>query len=178
LQEAALSDPLTGLANRRAGLTVLSQAWSSSVRYGHPLSVIMIDIDHFKSVNDTHGHAAGDLVLQQLSQCLRTTARKEDSVCRWGGEEFLMICPNVGAQECVRMAERLRKLVEQIRINSEGKVIQVTISSGVASWSAQSQHVEQMLGQADKALYKAKNGGRNVVCLHEPTQTPRKSTFK
>jgi two-component system cell cycle response regulator len=161
LQEAALSDPLTGLANRRAGLTVLSQAWSSSVRYGHPLSVIMIDIDHFKSINDAHGHAAGDLVLQQLSQCLRTTARKEDSVCRWGGEEFILICPNVGAQECVRMAERLRKLVEQIRINSEGKVIQVTISSGVASWSAHTKHVEQMLGQADKALYEAKNGGRN-----------------
>ncbi|HNV58894.1 MAG TPA: diguanylate cyclase [Rhodoferax sp.] len=161
LQEAALSDPLTGLANRRAGLTVLSQAWSASVRYGHLLSVIMIDIDHFKLINDTHGHAAGDLVLQQLSQCFRTTARKEDSVCRWGGEEFLMICPNVGALECVRMAERLRRLVEQIHINNEGKVIQVTISAGVASWSVQSKHVEQMLGQADKALYEAKDGGRN-----------------
>jgi two-component system cell cycle response regulator len=160
LQEAALSDPLTGLANRRAGLTVLSQAWSASVRYGHLLSVIMIDIDH-KLINDTHGHAAGDLVLQQLSQCFRTTARKEDSVCRWGGEEFLMICPNVGALECVRMAERLRRLVEQIHINNEGKVIQVTISAGVASWSVQSKHVEQMLGQADKALYEAKDGGRN-----------------
>lgn len=161
LQEAALSDPLTGLANRRAGLNVLSQSWGFSERYGHPLSVIMIDIDHFKSINDTYGHAAGDLVLQQLSQCLRATARKEDSVCRWGGEEFLVICPNVGMQECAHMAERLRKLVEEIRIVCEGKVLQVTISSGVASWTVNSKHVEQMLGQADKALYNAKNGGRN-----------------
>lgn len=163
LQEAALSDPLTGLANRRAGLPVLSQAWSASVRYGHPLSVIMIDIDHFKAINDAHGHAAGDMVLQQLSQCLRATARKEDSVCRWGGEEFLMICPGVGMQECARFAERLRKLVAQIRVPAEGKVIQITISAGVSSWSPDAKHVEQLLGQADVALYKAKNDGRNRI---------------
>jgi diguanylate cyclase (GGDEF)-like protein len=163
LQEAALSDPLTGLANRRAGLTVLSQAWSASVRYGHPLSVIMIDIDHFKSINDVHGHAAGDMVLQQVSQSLRATARKEDSVCRWGGEEFLMICPSVGMQECSLFAERLRKLVEQIRVQVEGKVIQITISAGVSFWTPESKHVEQMLGQADVALYEAKNGGRNRI---------------
>jgi len=163
LQEAAMSDPLTGLANRRAGLTVLSQVWSASVRYGHPLSVIMIDIDHFKSINDAHGHAAGDMVLQQLSQCLRATARKEDSVCRWGGEEFLMICPSVGLQECTLFAERLRKLVEQVRVLVDGKVIQITISAGVSSWTPDSKHVEQMLGEADIALYEAKNGGRNRI---------------
>jgi diguanylate cyclase (GGDEF)-like protein len=163
LQETALSDPLTGLANRRAGLTVLSQVWSASVRYGNNFSVIMIDIDHFKSINDAHGHAAGDLVLQQLSQCLRTTARKEDSVCRWGGEEFLMICPNVGIQECSLFAERIRKLVEQVRVPVDGKVMQITISAGVSSWTPDSKHVEQMLGQADVALYEAKNGGRNRV---------------
>ena len=121
----------------------------------------MIDIDHFKLVNDTYGHAAGDLVLQQLSQCLRTTARKEDSVCRWGGEEFLIVCPSVGAQECVQLAERLRKLVEKMQINIDGTAIQVTISAGVASWSPDSTHVEQLLGVADKALYEAKNNGRN-----------------
>jgi diguanylate cyclase (GGDEF)-like protein len=163
LQEAALSDPLTGLANRRAGLTVLAQVWSASVRYGHPLSVIMIDIDHFKSINDVHGHAAGDLVLQNLSECLRTTARKEDSVCRWGGEEFLMICPSIGLQECSLFAERLRKIVEKISVRVEGKVIQITISAGLSDWTPESNHVEQMLGQADVALYEAKNGGRNRV---------------
>jgi diguanylate cyclase (GGDEF)-like protein len=133
------------------------------VRYGHPLSVIMIDIDHFKSINDAHGHAAGDRVLQQLSQCLRDTARKEDSVCRWGGEEFLMICPSAGIQECSRFAERLRKLVEQIRIQVEGQAIQITISAGVSSWTPDSKHVEQLLGQADVALYEAKNSGRNRI---------------
>jgi diguanylate cyclase (GGDEF)-like protein len=163
LQESALSDPLTGLANRRAGVTVLSQVWSASVRYGHPLSVIMIDIDHFKSINDAHGHTVGDMVLQQVSQCLRATLRKEDSVFRWGGEEFLMICPSVGMQECALFAERLRKLVEQVRVQLDGKVIQLTISAGVSSWAADSKHVEEMLGQADVALYEAKNGGRNRV---------------
>jgi diguanylate cyclase (GGDEF)-like protein len=163
LQEAALSDPLTGLANRRAGLTVLSQVWSASVRYGHLLSVIMIDIDHFKSINDAYGHAAGDLVLQQVSQCLRETARREDSVCRWGGEEFLMICPSVGMHECALFAERLRIRVEQTRLQIDGKVIQLTISAGVSSWAPDSKHVEQMLVQADVALYEAKNGGRNRI---------------
>jgi diguanylate cyclase (GGDEF)-like protein len=163
LQETAMTDPLTGLANRRAGLTVLSQVWSASMRYGQPLSVIMIDIDHFKSINDSHGHAAGDMVLEQLSQCLRTTARKEDSVCRWGGEEFLMICPRVGRPECSLFAERLRKLVEQVSVLVDGKVIKITISAGVSSWTPDSKHVEQMLGQADVALYEAKNGGRNRV---------------
>jgi two-component system cell cycle response regulator len=163
LQEAASSDHLTGLANRRAGLTVLSQAWSASVRYRQPLSVIMIDIDHFKSINDAHGHAAGDRVLQQLSECLRIAARKEDSVCRWGGEEFLMICPSVLMQECALFAERLRKLVAKIRVQVEGKVIQITISAGVSSWTPDSKHVEQLLGEADVALYNAKNGGRNRI---------------
>jgi diguanylate cyclase (GGDEF)-like protein len=125
----------------------------------------MIDIDNFKSINDTCGHAAGDMVLQELSQCLRATARKQDSVCRWGGEEFLLICPNVGLQDCARMAERLRKLAEQMRIGVEGKVIEVTISAGVAAWSPDLKHVEQMLGQADKALYEAKNGGRNRIAI-------------
>lgn len=163
LQEAASSDPLTGLANRRAGLTVLSQAWSASLRYGYPLSVVMIDIDNFKSVNDTHGHAVGDLVLQHLSQCLQSAARKEDSVCRWGGEEFLIICPSVAMHECSIFAERLRKLVEKNRVPVEGKNIKMTISAGVASWTLGSSHVEHLLGQADIALYEAKNGGRNRV---------------
>jgi diguanylate cyclase (GGDEF)-like protein len=165
LQRAALSDPLTELANRRAGHAALGQAWSSAIRYGKPLSVITLDIDHFKTINDRHGHNAGDAVLQRVSQGLRATARREDTVCRWGGEEFLVICPNIGLREGMNAAERLRKHIAELSILVEGTLIQVTVSLGLASWEAYMVNQEQLLSEADKALYAAKHGGRNRLAI-------------
>jgi diguanylate cyclase (GGDEF)-like protein len=163
LELAALCDPLTDLANRRAGLTALTQAWSFSVRHQSPLSVVCVDVDHFKKINDTYGHAAGDIVLQALAQTLRKAARTEDLVCRWGGEEFLLICPNVALREGAQMAERLRRSIAALTVTVEDKQLQLTASLGLASWHAKLETQEKLLAEADKALYAAKAGGRNCV---------------
>jgi diguanylate cyclase (GGDEF)-like protein len=166
LQLAAMSDPLTELANRRAGLIALSQSWSAAIRYGKPLSIISIDVDHFKSVNDLQGHAAGDEVLQRVSQGLRATSRREDTVCRWGGEEFMVICPNMALREGLQAAERFRKAIADLSIVINGKLIQVTVSLGLASWDSATLSPEQLLSNADKALYAAKKGGRNRLSVY------------
>jgi len=163
LEHASLSDPLTELSNRRAGTASLRQAWSASTRYGHPLSLISVDADHFKVINDDYGHAAGDLVLQALAHCLRTGARSEDTVCRWGGEEFLLICPNLPLGEGAQMAERLRRSVAALKVTIESKLIQFTVSLGVASWRSDMVSQEILIAEADNALYAAKANGRNRV---------------
>lgn len=165
LQLAALTDPLTELANRRAGLTALSQAWSAAVRHGHALTLISLDIDNFKLINDGHGHAAGDAVLQQVGASLRAAARTEDTVCRWGGEEFLVISPNVTLVQGIQAAERLRKNIAALAVTFDGKQIGVTASLGLASWDNDSISQEQLLSNVDKALYGAKVGGRNRLAV-------------
>ena len=163
LQLAALTDPLTGLANRRAGLNALSQACSAAARREQPLTLISFDIDHFKQINDQLGHAAGDAVLQALALALRTTSRKEDSVCRWGGEEFLVISPAVTLADGIKAAERLRQLVAGLRIEVAGKPVPVQVSLGVATWDPAFASQDELLSQVDQALYGAKEHGRNCV---------------
>jgi diguanylate cyclase (GGDEF)-like protein len=165
LQLAALTDPLTELANRRSGILALAQAWSATTRHGHPLTIISMDVDHFKSINDLHGHAAGDVVLQHIGQGLRAAARKEDTVCRWGGEEFLIISPNVDLKGGIQAAERLRKNVAALPITIDGKSISVTASFGLACWEREMVDQEQLLAHVDKALYAAKTGGRNRLAV-------------
>jgi len=165
LQHAALTDSLTELANRRAGMTVLKQAISAAPRHQQALSIISLDIDHFKSINDRYGHATGDLVLQGVSQCLREAARREDTVCRWGGEEFLLICPAMSLPDGVQMAERLRKKIAELPMVVNGRSIPCTVSLGLAAWQSSSSSEEQLLAQADTALYAAKAGGRNRVAV-------------
>jgi len=166
LQYAAQTDPLTELANRRAGLIALGQAWAASIRHDHQVaSVISLDLDHFKAINDRHGHACGDLVLQGVSQLLRAAARREDTVCRWGGEEFLLICPNMTLRQGVQAAERLRRLIESSPIGIGDKSVRMTVSIGLASWRADMKDTDQLLGEADRALYAAKQGGRNRVAI-------------
>lgn len=166
LQQAALADPLTNLSNRRAGLNVLAQAWSAAARHGHALTVISLDIDHFKSINDVHGHAAGDAVLVSIAQTLQQASRKEDTVCRWGGEEFLIISPNVQLAEASMVAERFRKLISELKIEFAGKPISVTASLGLAAWDADLTTQDQLLSQSDQAMYAAKSAGRNRVATY------------
>lgn len=163
LANAALTDLLTGLPNRRSAMDQLTQAWSASTRNGSPLSVMVIDIDHFKQINDTYGHASGDIVLREAANSLRASARREDSVCRIGGEEFLVICPNTDLESARQSAERLRANLAAKRIPM-GKAEQgITASIGVAVRYASTADIDALVSAADQALYQAKQAGRNQI---------------
>ncbi|BCX68306.1 sensor domain-containing diguanylate cyclase [Pseudomonas izuensis] len=156
LNRQAQSDPMTGLANRRAmdeALRVLQQT-------GTPFCAMALDIDHFKKVNDTFGHDAGDVALQAIADVLKRCSRDGDLPCRTGGEEFTLLLPNMPKASAIDVAERLRAMVENTRIDQVGSV---TISIGVASWIAQGPPVSVVLKQADELLYEAKKKGRNRV---------------
>jgi len=170
LQLAALTDPLTGLANRRAGLNALTQACSAAQRREQPLTLISFDIDHFKLINDRLGHAAGDAVLQMLAKSLTTASRKEDTVCRWGGEEFLLISPNVTLAEGIKAADRLRALIGGLDLLVAGTRVPVTVSLGVVTWVPGGVTQDELLSQVDQALYAAKDAGRNCLCVYNNGQ--------
>jgi diguanylate cyclase (GGDEF)-like protein len=167
LQHYALIDQLTGLQNRRAGMESLTQAWSVAERSGDPVTMMMIDIDHFKEVNDVHGHAVGDQVLLEVARTIRRSARKEDAVCRMGGEEFLVICRNADLASSWHAAERLRKAVAGLKVAVEGKQLGVTISVGLAAREDGMADPGALINAADKALYAAKKKGRNRTCRYE-----------
>ena len=166
LQHVALTDLLTGLPNRRAGLDVLSQVWNASNRSGQPVGVMVLDIDRFKSVNDTHGHAVGDKVLSEVGKAVRIAIRNDDQVCRLGGEEFLVICQNTDLKSTLQAAERLRQKVATTAIQAGGVAIQTSISIGVACKEAEMSDADALVSAADQALYAAKHGGRNRTCLY------------
>ncbi|MFZ3041209.1 MAG: diguanylate cyclase [Thiobacillus sp.] len=167
LATAALTDPLTGLPNRRSAMDQLEQAWSAASRSGLPLSVMVIDIDHFKQVNDSHGHATGDRVLREAAAALRAVARREDSVCRIGGEEFLVICPNTDLKSAMLSAERLRASLgaKQMTIGQTEQTL--TVSIGVATRDAVASDMDVLVSLADQALYAAKAAGRNQTCTRQ-----------
>jgi diguanylate cyclase (GGDEF)-like protein len=163
LEAQAQTDPLTGLANRRHFMEVADAELARSRRYETPLSMLMIDIDHFKEVNDAHGHRAGDRVLQQLARTCREVLREVDVAGRVGGEEFAILLPETEAEDAYEVAERLRIAVEATEIaREEGVPIRVTVSIGVAAIDG-STNLDTLMSQADDALYDAKHGGRNLV---------------
>jgi two-component system cell cycle response regulator len=164
LANAALTDLLTGLPNRRAAMDQIEQAWSAATRSGSPLSVMVIDIDHFKHINDTYGHATGDLVLREAADTLRIAARREDSVCRIGGEEFLVICPNTPLSAAMQSAERLRAALQAKRIVLGQAEKSITASIGVATRTPETVDTDALVSTADQALYAAKHAGRNQTC--------------
>ncbi|WEN15255.1 diguanylate cyclase [Rhodanobacter sp. AS-Z3] len=164
LQRYALIDQLTGLQNRRAGMEALTQAWSACERSGEPVTMMMIDIDKFKEVNDTHGHAVGDKVLGAVAEVMRNSARKEDTVCRMGGEEFLVICRNANLKSSLIAAERLRKAVAELKVRFEAEWLSVTVSIGIACKEPGMADPGTLVNAADKALYAAKAKGRNRIC--------------
>ncbi|ATE62251.1 GGDEF domain-containing response regulator [Thauera sinica] len=166
LEHAAMTDLLTGLPNRRAGMTALAKAWSAANRSGQPLSALLLDVDHFKRINDSHGHAIGDNVLREVAQALQHSARRDDSVCRLGGEEFLMICQNADLKSALMAAERLRRMIEGLRIKAGGALIQTSISIGVASRETAMADADDLVNAADRALYQAKQAGRNRSCIY------------
>jgi diguanylate cyclase (GGDEF)-like protein len=164
LAEMARRDPLTGLGNRREFMERGAAACDTARRYKRELCVLMIDVDHFKAVNDRHGHAAGDDVLRHLAVTLQLALRGTDVCARMGGEEFAVLLPETGMEAGREVAERIRRAVAAARVPSEHAPVplQVTVSIGVAPFSAQ-RPLEAILARADRELYGAKRAGRNRV---------------
>ncbi|MFA5370374.1 MAG: diguanylate cyclase [Sideroxydans sp.] len=162
LQQQALTDALTDLPNRRFAMERLAQEWALARRGDRALSCMMLDIDHFKSINDRFGHQLGDVALQQVADILRKTARVQDVVCRYGGEEFLVICPDSGMEAAYQAAERMRIAVESLRVPvAGGHYLPLTISIGVAQKERAMNEINELVNRADGSLYAAKTQGRN-----------------
>jgi len=161
LEALLFEDPLTKLSNRRFILTQMAAAVSAARRHGRPLSIAMVDIDHFKDVNDAHGHAAGDRVLAAVANAMREYLRAEDQLGRLGGEEFLALLPDADGDAARAAAEKLRSEVATLAVEHEGRRLSVTISAGWAAWEGEGP--EELLRRADEALYEAKRAGRDRV---------------
>lgn len=162
LMEYAHIDPLTGLANRRALMQRLEEEWAGIERRGGTLAIIMADIDHFKKVNDEHGHPVGDRALQRVADVIRDQSRINDLVSRYGGEEFAVVVPDEETDGAVKLAERCRSRIEEIRLSTGSETVTMTCSFGVAQYR-KGDDAETLLSRADDALYRAKEAGRNRV---------------
>jgi two-component system cell cycle response regulator len=165
LEALARTDPLTQLLNRRALLTQLATEVERVRRYNAPLSILMIDVDEFKEVNDTYGHLAGDQVLVEVALLLARTARSVDAVARYGGDEFVIAVPETGEAGAIAFAERLRDRIQSHPFDiGKGEPMRLTVSIGVAGFpEPRVETAEDLLDCADRALYRAKAGGRNLV---------------
>jgi diguanylate cyclase (GGDEF)-like protein len=163
LKELATVDGMTGLFNRRHFFSLAEMEWSRYQRHWRPLSVLMIDIDEFKSINDRFGHDVGDHVIVQIADLCRQEKRKSDVVARFGGEEFLLLLPETGLDEAQRTAERLRRLVETRDLSFASRAVNATISIGVAEANPYMEAIFDLIKLADQALYAAKHAGRNRV---------------
>ncbi len=172
----SITDPLTSLFTRgyfedylRLQLSLAKNQRKSSEQES-PISIVMVDIDHFKKVNDVYGHQAGDHILKVVAHTMKGVFRKSDVCCRYGGEEFLVILPETTLEGAANAAEKMRKTVESLSIDFEGKKIPVTMSSGVAQIDIQTEEGKDTIARADAALYKAKEAGRNKVMIADPVK--------
>lgn len=162
LNKLAWIDPLTDLLNRRRLVEIAEVEFKKSDRHGTPVSIIMADVDHFKSINDDHGHEEGDAVLLRISRFIKRMTRDSDSICRWGGEEFLVLMPHTDLHRAMFLAERMRSHINQ-ELHATGKAeIQISLTLGVAERQF-GECLEMAVQRADKALYEGKSAGRNRV---------------
>jgi len=163
IYKMTIIDGLTGVFNKRYFLEALEREMSRAQRYGRPLSILMFDIDHFKRVNDTYGHLAGDYVLQSLARLISTRARREEIFARYGGEEFVILLPETHKEGGMELAEQLRKRVASYSFIFEGEEIPVTVSIGVATVTDGGLSESEFVKKVDERLYQAKSEGRNCV---------------
>lgn len=164
LMELSQTDALTGLANRRRLMEILTIEFERSRRNSTPFSLLMIDLDHFKKINDNYGHQEGDIVLRSLAELMRAHLRQYDTAARFGGEEFSLVLPETDPVEAAGVAERIRKEISRMRFSGALENVEITASIGVASTPHPNfEQVDDLLRAADDALYEAKNNGRNRV---------------
>ena len=162
-EQLARVDPLTGVNNRRAFYDITAPIWNIELRHNHNLSVVLLDLDNFKRINDVHGHACGDELLVATANVLRKSVRDQDVIARWGGEEFILLLPETDLPEAAGLAERLRAAIAGTRLNCDGAEIGVTASFGVAQRGANQRSLDALISTADDYLYQAKDLGRNRV---------------
>jgi diguanylate cyclase (GGDEF)-like protein len=172
LEGQSIRDGLTGLFNRHFMEIALERELHRAQRQQTPVALMMIDVDHFKRLNDTFGHEAGDVVLREVTDCFRRTLRDEDVICRYGGEEFVVIMPDADEETAARRGEMVREAVSNVRLHFRGELLgSVTISVGIAMYPESGQEAGDLIRLADGALYRAKRGGRNRVELGAATAT-------
>jgi diguanylate cyclase (GGDEF)-like protein len=174
--KSALKDELTDFGNKRALASSLHREAELAIRHNAPLSIIMLDIDYFKAINDNYGHLAGDSILKDLAATIKKCARQSDLCFRFGGEEFLMILDSTDSHQAILVAERIRKTVAEFTYLYNGKIIPVTISIGAATFEP-SETLEKFQSRADSALYEAKKQGRNRVVSSELRNTVVPTNF-
>jgi diguanylate cyclase (GGDEF)-like protein/PAS domain S-box-containing protein len=167
LKEQVIRDPLTDLFNRRYLQETLEREVSRAVRDNNPVSLIIMDIDYFKRINDSFGHSAGDQMLQAIGTLIKANIRLEDIPCRYGGEEFLVVMPGASLQVAQQRAKTLHEKISALRVELESHEIQITVSLGVASFPAHGSNGEEILMRADRALYQAKKDGRNRISVFQ-----------
>ena len=172
LREQALRDPLTGLHNRRHLDARMPDLLAQAHKAAEPLSVLLLDIDHFKQVNDVHGHQAGDEALRHVARLISRHTRSTDLVCRYGGEEFVVVLPGVATAQAAERADALRTALEATPARFGALVLPLTASFGVAGVTDEARHPDRLIGAADKALYEAKAQGRNRVVLASQGEAP------
>jgi diguanylate cyclase (GGDEF)-like protein len=152
------------LLNRLAFSLVYDQTSKEAHRMGKPLSVLICDVDHFKKINDTHGHSVGDLAIVALADTLRANVRASDVCCRWGGEEFLALLPDCNGEQAMALAEKIRGVVANSKMERGGKTFTMTVSIGAAQLKT-NESVDDLIHRADMAMYSAKDSGRDRTCL-------------
>lgn len=162
-EQLARLDPLTGVNNRRAFYDITAPVWNIARRHDHNLSVVLLDLDDFKRINDAHGHACGDDFLIATADVLKKSIRDQDVIARWGGEEFILLLPETNLKEAAGLAERLRTAIAGLRLNCDGAEIGVTASFGVAQRESHQRSMDVLISAADDYLYQAKDRGRNRV---------------
>jgi diguanylate cyclase (GGDEF)-like protein len=167
LREQAIRDPLTNLFNRRYLEETLDHELARAAREGYPVGIIMVDLDHFKRVNDTYGHEAGDLVLKAIANVLSEESRRGDFACRYGGEEFVIVMPNIDKDVAYTRAEALHTTLNSLCVPYGHYVLTTTISMGVACYPMDDQTRQGILRAADQAMYGAKEAGRNHILLYD-----------
>jgi diguanylate cyclase (GGDEF)-like protein len=168
VRELAVHDALTGLYNRHYLSDRLKAEINRAQHGNHQIAFLLMDIDHFKHVNDTFGHQSGDLILKQVGKIITSNTRQSDIACRYGGEEFMLVMSKIDLPEVLERAEYFRKTIEDISAETDGREIRITVSIGVAIYPLHGADQDQILSCADAALYQAKNAGRNQVVLYAP----------
>jgi diguanylate cyclase (GGDEF)-like protein len=176
LKTQARTDPKTGVLNAGAWQGEADLAIDRARRRGEPLAVLIADVDHFKNVNDTHGHLTGDAMLRSLAAEMRQQVRESDLVGRFGGEEFAILLVGTKAEEACRVADRIRRGVGVVRVFAKETMVGVTISIGVAVLGEHGRELNELLDAADLALYRAKRQGRDRICLFDPADKSSRVT--